>query len=258
MHVTKRTRFRSVYLSIFFLLLYFPILAVVLYSFNDSSSFASWRGFTLKWYQELWQNPQVKTALIYSLKVGGLTALLSSFMGLYAVLASSYLSVKLEKVTNSIMMLPLLIPELALALSLLFFYQLIGLNLGIWSLVFAHSLFCVPYVYIMLQLRMKEIDKSIFEAAKDLGASSFQVFYSVLLPLVLPALLSAGLLSLAMSLDDVIISTYVSGSQSTLAVHIFSQLRVGVNPSINALCTLILVVTFTLLSLSQLDFRKKD
>lgn len=254
----KTLRFRNIYLSLFFLLLYFPILAVVLYSFNDSTSFASWRGFTLKWYQTLFQNPQIKDALLYSLKVGLLTAILSSLMGLYAIMASSYLKVKLQKFTDQMMLLPLLIPELALALSLLFFYQLIGMDLGVWTLVFAHSLFCVPYVYIMLQLRMKEIDQSIFEAAQDLGAKPMQIFYSVLLPLLLPSLLSASLLSLAMSLDDVIISTYVSGSQSTLAVHIFSQLRVGVNPSINALSTLILLITFTLLSLSQIEIRKKD
>jgi spermidine/putrescine transport system permease protein len=155
------------------------------------------------------------------------------------------------------MLLPLLVPEVALGISLLIFFTALKLPFGILTLVLSHSLFCVPYVYIMVQLRLKEINKSIFEAAKDLGATRGQIIRTIILPLVTPSIITSSLLALAISLDDVIISTYMSGPTSTtLPVHIFSMMRVGVTPKINALCTLILVGTFFIVGLSQL-FNKK-
>jgi spermidine/putrescine transport system permease protein len=141
----------------------------------------------------------------------------------------------------------------ALGVSLLFFFNALGLPFGTLTLVLSHSLFCVPYVYIMVRLRLQEIDKSIIESALDLGASTLQMVRTIILPLVAPSILTAALLCLAMSLDDVIISTYMSGPRSTtLPVHIFSMMRVGVTPKVNALCTLILMGTFFIIGLSQL------
>ena len=126
------------------------------------------------------------------------------------------------------------------------------------TLVLSHSLFCVPYVYIMVRLRLQEIDRSILESALDLGASTWQMVRTIILPLVAPSIVTAALLCLAMSLDDVIISTYMSGPRSTtLPVHVFSMMRVGVTPKVNALCTLILIGTFFIIGLSQLITNKR-
>ncbi len=152
------------------------------------------------------------------------------------------------------MLLPLLVPEVALGVSLLFFFNALRLPFGHLTLVLAHSLFCVPYVYIMVQLRLQEIDKSILESARDLGgATRWQMVKTIILPLVTPSIVTASLLALALSLDDVVISTYMSGPRATtLPVHIFSMMRVGVTPMVNALCTLILVGTFFIIGLSQI------
>ncbi|NMA62350.1 MAG: ABC transporter permease, partial [Firmicutes bacterium] len=160
---------------------------------------------------------------------------------------------KMKKTIQGVMVLPLLVPEIALGVSLLMFFNALKLPFGHLTLVLSHSLFCVPYVYIMVQLRLQEIDKSILESARDLGATKWQTIKTIVLPLVTPSIITASLLALAMSLDDVIISTYMSGPRSTtLPVHIFSMMRVGVTPKVNALCTLILVGTFFIVGFSQL------
>ncbi len=249
---TKGNKFRKFYLSLFFVLLYIPVLSVILYSFNKSSSTAQWAGFTLDWYRELFQDRVIIESFRISIQVAILTSILSAILGTITAVVSLYVTEKMEKAIHGVMILPLLVPEVALGVSLMLFFSGLKLPFGHLTLVLSHSLFCVPYVYIMVQLRLKEIDISVIEAAKDLGATSWQVIKTIILPLVTPSIITASLLALAMSLDDVVISTYMSGPTSTtLPVHIFSMMRVGVTPKINALCTLILVGTFFIVGLSQ-------
>lgn len=248
---------RTFYLSLFFIVLYIPVLSVILYSFNKSPSTAQWTGFTLDWYRDLFRDRVIVESLKISVQVAVLTSILSAILGTATSIVSMYVTRKMEKTIRGIMLLPLLVPEVALGISLLIFFTALKLPFGILTLVLSHSLFCVPYVYIMVQLRLKEINKSIFEAAKDLGATRGQIIRTIILPLVTLSIITSSLLALAISLDDVIISTYMSGPTSTtLPVHIFSMMRVGVTPKINALCTLILVGTFFIVGLSQL-FNKK-
>lgn len=250
---TKSKGFRTFYLSLFFVLLYIPVLSVILYSFNESPSTAQWTGFTLDWYRELFRDGVIAESFKISIQVAILTSVLSAILGTATAIISMYVTEKMEKTIHGVMLLPLLVPEVALGVSLLFFFSALKLPFGHLTLVLSHSLFCVPYVYIMVQLRLKEINVSILEAAKDLGATTWQIVRTVILPLVMPSIITASLLALAISLDDVVISTYMSGPTSTtLPVHIFSMMRVGVTPKINALCTLILVGTFFIVGLSQL------
>lgn len=245
------------YLIIFFSLLYIPILSVILYSFNTSPSTAQWTGFTLDWYRELFSDQVIKDTLFISLQVGVLTSVLSAIIGTLSAIVSMYVGDRMNKSIRGMMILPLLVPEVALGISLLLFFSGLNIPFGRLTLVLSHSLFCTPYVYVMVRLRLKEIDISILEAAKDLGASRLRIIRTIILPLILPSIVTAGLLSMAMSLDDVVISTYMSGPTSTtLPVHIFSMMRVGVTPKINALCTLILLGTFFILGLSQLAGKK--
>lgn len=255
----KAKGFRTFYLSLFFVILYVPVLSVILYSFNQGFSTARWTGFTLDWYRDLFNDRVIVETFKISILVALLTAIVSAVLGTAAAIATLYVTKRMEKNINGIMVLPLLVPEVALGVSLLLFFSALRLPFGYLTLVLSHSLFCVPYVYIMVQLRLKEIDKSIIEAAKDLGATKGKIIKTIILPLVLPSILTASLLAMAISLDDVVISTYMSGPTSTtLPVHIFSMMRVGVTPKINALCTLILVGTFFIVGLSQLVNKKSN
>jgi len=193
-----------------------------------------------------------------SIVVALLTALLSAVLGTFAAVISLWVTSRMKTAIQGMIILPLIVPEVALGVSLLFFFNAMRLPFGVLTLVLSHSLFCVPYVYIMVRLRLQEIDRSILESALDLGASTWQMVRTIILPLVAPSIVTAALLCLAMSLDDVIISTYMSGPRSTtLPVHVFSMMRVGVTPKVNALCTLILTGTFFIIGLSQLITNKR-
>ncbi len=256
---TKSNKFRTFYLSLFFIALYVPVLSVVLYSFNKSASTAHWTGFTFDWYIELFNDTVIFEAFKISIVVALLTSIVSAILGTAFAIISVYVSKLSEKAMNGLMFLPLIIPELALGLSLLIFFTQLKLPFGLLTLVLGHSLFCVPYVYIMVQIRLKEINVSIIEAAKDLGATKWQIIKTIILPLVIPATMTASLLALAMSLDDVIISTYMAGpTGTTLPVHIFSMMRTGVTPKVNALSTLFLLGTFLLIGLNQMLGRKGE
>ncbi|WP_461363084.1 ABC transporter permease [Candidatus Darwinibacter acetoxidans] len=249
----KTNRLGTFYLSLFFVILYLPVLSVILYSFNASSSTAQWTGWTLDWYRQLFSDRVIAQSFRVSIVVAVLTSLLSAVLGTFTAVVSQWVTARMKTAIQGMMILPLIVPEVALGVSLLFFFNALSLPFGTLTLVLSHSLFCVPYVYIMVRLRLQEIDKSIIESALDLGASTLQMVRTIILPLVAPSILTAALLCLAMSLDDVIISTYMSGPRSTtLPVHIFSMMRVGVTPKVNALCTLILMGTFFIIGLSQL------
>lgn len=254
----KRSKLGIVYLSLFFVLLYMPVLSVILYSFNASSSTAQWSGFSFRWYQELFRDRVIAQSFKVSMEVAVLTALVSAVLGTFTAVVAMAVSVRMKRAIQGVMLLPLIVPEIALAVSLLVFFNGLRLPFGHLTLVLSHSLFCVPYVYIMVQLRLREIDRSILESALDLGATKWQVVHTIILPLVAPSIITSALLALAMSLDDVIISTYMAGPKTTtLPVHIFSMMRVGVTPKVNALCTLILVGTFFVVGLSQLWAKKQ-
>ncbi len=255
----KTSGFRTFYLSLFFVVLYIPVLSVILYSFNQSPSTAQWTGFTVDWYQQLFRDRVIAESFKISVVVALLTSVVSAILGTGTAITTLYVTKKMEKTINGVMVLPLLVPEVALGVSLLLFFSALNLPFGYLTLVLSHSLFCVPYVYTMVQLRLKEIDVSIIEAAKDLGAARWQVIKTIILPLVTPSIITASLLALALSLDDVVISTYMSGPKSTtLPVHVFSMMRVGVTPKVNALCTLILVGTFFIVGVSQLISKKSN
>ncbi|HHT90546.1 MAG: ABC transporter permease [Bacillota bacterium] len=255
---TKTSRFGAFYLSLFFVALYLPVLSVILYSFNASPSTAQWTGLTLSWYRQLFSDRVIGAAFRISMEVAVITSLVSAILGTASAIVAMSVTERMQRAIQGVMILPLLIPEIALGIALLIFANAVRLPLGHFTLVLSHSLFCIPYVYIMVQLRLQEIDRSILESARDLGATKWQTVRTVILPLVAPSIVTASLLSLALSLDDVIISTYMSGPKSTtLPVHIFSMMRVGVTPKVNALCTLILVGMFFIVGLSQLVGKKQ-
>ncbi|MEG2037970.1 MAG: ABC transporter permease, partial [Ruthenibacterium sp.] len=163
-----------------------------------------------------------------------------------------------KNIVEYVSMLPIMIPEIILGMVFMVFFSLLGLPFGMVTLILAHTTFCIPYIYMLVKARLVGMDKSLPEAARDLGASEFRAFFDVTLPLLFPAILSGMLLSFAMSFDDVIISIFVTGvSVNTLPIKVYTQLKTGVTPEINALCTLMLGVTILLVLLSNLSGSRK-
>ena len=254
----SRLRLSDWYLYLLLAIMYLPILIVILYSFNASKTSVIWGGFTLDWYGELFQD----RSLLESLKNSVILALLSSsvagIVGTLGAVGMARVQFRSKGMLEYLVLVPIMIPEIILGMVFMAFFSLLGLPFGMTTLVLGHSAFCVPYVYMQVKARLVGIDKSYAEAARDLGARERQVFFDITLPLIAPAILSGMLLSFAMSLDDVVISIFVAGARvSTLPVKIYTQLKTGVTPEINALCTLMLIVTVVLVLLSQKLQRKK-
>lgn len=254
----EKLRLSDWYLYLLLAIMYLPILIVILYSFNASKTSVIWGGFTLDWYKELLQD----RSLLESLKNSVILALLSSGMagivGTLGAVGMARVQFRSKGMLEYLVLVPIMIPEIILGMVFMAFFSLLGLPFGMTTLVLGHSAFCVPYVYMQVKARLVGIDKSYAEAARDLGARERQVFFDITLPLIAPAILSGMLLSFAMSLDDVVISIFVAGARvSTLPVKIYTQLKTGVTPEINALCTLMLIVTVALVVVSQRLQRKK-
>ncbi len=230
-----------------------------MYSFNISRSSVVWEGLTLSWYNELFKDRDLFSSLFISLKVAFLSAAISAVIGTLGAIAVKRLHKAAKALVLGLSYVPLIIPEIVFAIALLMFFSWLPINYGISTLVISHTAFCIPYVLFMVQIRLNSIDPSINEAARDLGAKKYQLFFTVTLPLILPAIVSGTFLAIAMSLDDVVISFFVSGpGTQTLPVKVFSMLRLGITPKINALCTLLLLFTFLLLGITMEFERRKS
>lgn len=246
-------RISKTYIFLIFAFLYIPIAIIVIYSFNVSKSNVAWGGFTLDWYSKLLGDDDVIEALTNSLTVAILSTAISSIVGTLGALGLDRNKFKGKGIISFLVYIPIVIPEIIMGISLLAFFSQLNMSFGIFTLVLAHATFCIPFVLINVKARLAGFDKSIEEAAMDLGANKFIVFKTITFPLILPAILSGAMLAFALSLDDVIINFFVSGPESTtLPIKIFSMLRFGLSPEINALCTIMLLVTFTALIVSQI------
>ena len=239
-------------------LMYVPIVLVIIYSFNESKISSVWDGFSLKWYVDLFRDESMFEALLNSIVLGASSSFAAAVIGTLGAVGSSKVELRGKGVVEYISTLPIMIPEIILGMVFMAFFSLIGLPFGMTTLIIAHTAFCIPYVFMMVKARLVGMDKSLEEAAQDLGASKVRTFFDIILPLILPAIASGMLLSFAMSFDDVIISVFVTGVNSnTLPLKIYSQLKTGVTPKINALCTLMFFVTVLLCGVSALIGRDK-
>lgn len=237
---------------------YLPLIMVVIFSFNDSKLTVSWKGFTLSWYQELFHDAALIEALKNSLILGGVSCLVAAVIGTLGAIGMARVNYKSKGMMEYLSTAPIMVPEIILGMVFMAFFSLLNLPFGMLTLVLAHSAFCIPYVYMMVKARLVGIDKSLEEAAMDLGASPRRIFWDITLPLIMPAVLSGCVLAFAMSFDDVVISIFVNGPKlSTLPIKVYTQLKTGVTPEINALCTVILVVVILVELVSSL-FQKKS
>lgn len=241
------------YLAVMLMLLYLPIVLVVIYSFNESKISSVWGGFSLTWYKTLFHDKAMFEALKNSVILALSASLLAAVIGTLAAVGFTKIKPQSKGVVEYISMLPIMIPEIILGMVFMTYFAMIGLRFGMLTLILAHTAFCIPYNYMTVKARLVGMDKSLEEAARDLGASEIRVFFDITLPLLAPAIFSGTLLSFAMSFDDVIISLFVTGvNVNTLPIKIYTQMKTGVTPEINALCTVILGVTLLLVFTSAL------
>jgi len=250
-------RLPFLYLAVLTILTYVPIFLTAVYSFNESKLSTVWEGFSLKWYKELFRDREIKEALINSLILALLSCLFAALIGTTGALGMHRKKYKLNDAVASVSLIPIMIPEIILGMVFLSVFSLMGLPFGMVTLVIAHTTFCIPYIYSMVKARLVGMDKSLEEAALDMGASPVRVFFDITLPLIMPAILSGSMLAFAMSFDDVVISIFVTGpTVNTLPIKIYTKMKTGVTPEINALATMMLLVTILLLSLAALLGRK--
>lgn len=251
----KKIKWSYVYVGVITAITYIPIILTVIYSFNASKISSVWEGFSLKWYVELFQDRDLGEALRNSLILAVLSCILAVFIGTSGALGMYRRKSRLNDAVAYVSTIPIMIPEIILGMVFLSIFSLMGLPFGMVTLVIAHTTFCVPYIYSMVKARLVGMDKSLEEAALDLGASPMRVFFDITLPLIMPAILSGVMLAFAMSFDDVVISIFVTGpTVNTLPVKIYTKLKTGVTPEINALATLLLVViTLLLLGASAIN-----
>ena len=240
------------YLTLVYLLLYVPIVVLVGFSFNDSRTGYEWGGLSLRWYEALLNNRAMVQAMWNSLWLALSAATVSTLIGALTALALHRYRFRGKKVLNGMLFVVMMSPEIVLAISLLALFLLVGLQLGYVSLLLAHVTFCLPFVVITVMARLSGFDERLPEAARDLGANDFTMTRTVLIPVIMPALLAGWLLGFTLSLDDVVVSTFVSGpSYEILPLRIYSMVRVGLKPEVNALGTLLLVFSLVMLILSQ-------
>jgi len=233
-------------------ILYTPLLVVSLYSFNSLRSITKWGEFTFDWYIKAFNNPAIQEATLNSLLIGVLASSIGTLIALAAAMGLLRgAPLKRQKIVVGAINLPLLLPEIVVAVSSLTFFIAINMTLGFGTILIAHIVFCIPFAYLPISTRLKDIKQSFDEAAYDLYASRWQSFRYVTLPMAMPGIVSGLMLAFVVSLDDFIIANMVAGpGSSTLPMTIYSMLRVGLTPEINAISTLLLLISILFVTAS--------
>lgn len=261
----RRNRFGISWMVAVYVFLYLPIVTLVVYSFNDSKLVTLWGGFTFKWYGEILKDQEVIDGLKLSLKVAFLTATSSVLLGTLAAFALvRYPKFFGRTLFNSMVNAPLVMPEVIIGLSLLLFLVAVQRTFqwpdrGLMTIWFGHTMLGISYAAVVVQSRLMEMDKSLEEAAMDLGARPFQVFWLVTLPMISQALVSAWLLTFSLSLDDVVVSAFLSGPGSTtLPIVIFSRAKLGLNPTVNVVATITVAIVTVVVIVGSLWLARQE
>ena len=249
----RRSRFPRVVMGLVLAFFYLPILILVANSFNTARFSSRWQGFSLVWYRRLFESPEVWQALRNTLIIAVSVTAVAVVLGTAAAYAlHRYGASRLQKVHYTLIYQPLVVPEILMGISLLMAFVASGVPLGLFTIFLAHVTFCVSFVAMTVLGRLQDFDFSIIEAARDLGASPWQSARKVLVPVLMPGIVAGALLAFTLSIDDFVITFFVAGPGSTtLPLRIYGMIKYGAPPMINALSTLLLVVTFTAVLASQ-------
>lgn len=251
------TRLLGVWMGFVLLFFYLPIAVLVLFSFNESKLNIVWTGFTFDWYASLWHDTVLVRALQNSLIVAVFTTAISLVLGTAGAWLLHRYRYRAASVLETLAFLPMIVPEVILGVSLLILFVTIGVQLGYTTIVISHVTFCFPFVMASVQARLSGLDPALEEAALDLGATPMQAFTKVLVPYLMPAIVSGGLMSFTLSLDELIVTYFTaSAGTRTLPLEIFGRVKKGLDPSLNAISTVFIVVTVLALVITEVVRRR--
>lgn len=240
------------YLTLVFLFLYAPIVALAVFSFNDSKSMAHWGGFTFKWYQQLIHNDSIMNALYYTIVVAIISSIVATIVGTISAIGIHKMRGKRRKLILNINYLPVLNPDIVTAVALMSLFVFLNLEFGFLTMLLSHIMFSIPYVILSVLPKIKQLPQNIEEAAMDLGATPMYALRKVVLPQIKPGIVSGFLIAFTMSIDDFIISFFNTGNGvSNLSIEIYGMARRGIKPEINALSTIMFTVVLILLLISN-------
>ncbi|CAG0951718.1 MAG: ABC transporter permease subunit [Rhizobiaceae bacterium] len=254
------SRFNIVSIVLGFAFLYLPIVLLIIFSFNESRLVTVWGGFSTKWYVAMFQNQGLMDAAWVTARVAFISATVATVLGTMAALAlTRYTRFRGRILFSGMVFAPLVMPEVITGLSLLLLFVSMGLDRGFLTVTLAHITFTMCFVAVVVQSRLITFDRSLEEAAMDLGATPVKTFFQVTLPVILPAIISGWMLAFTLSLDDLVIASFTSGpGATTLPMKIYSQVRLGVTPEINAVCTLLIaVVTVGVIAAAVVNKRRE-
>ncbi len=237
-----------IYILIIMLFLYLPILTLIVLSFNDAKSMSVWTGFSLHWYQELFQSKLMMGAIVNTFSIAILAALIATVVGTMAVLGMAAMRQRTESVLMAFNNIPMLNADIVTGIALMLFFLMIGAPRGYCTILFSHATFCIPYVILSVKPRLNKNTDRLFEAALDLGASERYAFRKIVLPELRPGIMTGFLLSFTMSVDDFIITYFTRGAGiNTISTLIYSEVKIGIRPSLFALSTIIFAVALVVL-----------
>ena len=251
----------NIYIGLILFFLYLPILILIVYSFNNIPKSFLWGGVTFDNYINLFRGSdgsELLEALLTTLKIAAIASVVATIFGVITCLGMAYLKKKFQTLLMSLTYIPNIMPELVVGISFMLLFSFLGVQKGQFTLICAHIAFCVPFAILSIEPKMKQLDKNLAEAAMDLGATQWQTLRLVIIPEIMPGILSALMLTFTMSVDDYLISNFnVDSSTQTLPMKIYSMAKFGVNPKMNALTTILFAAVFILLILSNLSSIKE-
>ncbi len=256
--------FATLYIFIMYAVFYLPVVVMVVYSFNDARKNYSWMGFTTRWYTKLFSfsNSSLWDTLIYSLIIAVLATVISTFIGVLGAIGLKKFEFRGKKFINMMLYVPIIVPEIVLAVATLILFVTFGIKMGLGSILIGHCTFCIPYAVVTIKGRISGDNDTLEEASMDLGANRIQTFTKVTIPTIMPGVMSAAFLSFTLSIDDVVMSNMLAGgSQSTLPVMILSLNRTGLTGDVNALTTVmicVMVISMLIYSAIRKRIAKKE
>ena len=248
-----------IYILIIMLFLYLPILTLIVLSFNDAKSMSVWTGFSLHWYEELFQSRLMMGAIVNTFSIAILAALIATVVGTMAVLGMAAMKPRQENVLMAFNNIPMLNADIVTGIALMLFFLMVSWPRGYMSILFAHTTFCIPYVILSVKPRLNKNTDRLFEAALDLGASEKYAFRKIVMPELKPGIMSGFLLSFTMSVDDFIITYFTRGAGiNTISTLIYSEVKIGIRPSLFALSTIIFVTALVVLIIVNVRQNRLD
>ncbi len=255
----KTSGLSKFYMGLVLFFLYMPIFVLIFYSFNESKSRSNFTGFSLKWYLQLFQNDQLLSALMNTLIIAVVSSVAATILGTMAAVGIFSLKKWARSLVMNVTYLPIINPEIVIGVSLMLLFLLFKMEFGMLTLILAHISFSVPYVILNVLPKLRQMDIHLYEAAQDLGCSPISSFFKVVVPEIMPGVLSGFMMAFTYSLDDFIISYFTSGAKTqTLPIYIYSMARKKVNPQINALSTIIFVIVLVILLLINWNDSRKE